>query len=273
MVHKSSSQLPTSAARRHFMRITAAGAGRLSAIAIASSILVGKTKDANAWGIFPRHAPGTGPNCFARGTRVLTSHGEVPVEDLANGDLVITANGALPIKWIARQTFRKNESASWHPSVLPIRVSRFAIDDQTPHRDLYLSQEHALLIDGILIPVRYLVNGRSITVDNNAGKAEAIEYFSVQLDTHQVIFAEGAAAETFRYAGFYQIAWDNLAGYQELYGEHEVLPSFAPVYQYNGGRAEVRALLRLAASRFVDVRDPLQIAYDRIAARAMAMAA
>ena len=36
--------------------------------------------------------------------------------------------------------------------------------------------------------------------------------------------------------------------------------------------AEVRALLRLAASRFVDVRDPIQIAYARMpAARAMAM--
>jgi Hint domain len=123
--------------------------------------------------------------------------------------LVITANGALPIKWIGRQTFRKNESVSWHSSVLPIRVSRFAIDDQTPQRDLYLSQAHGLLIDGILIPVKYLVNGRSITVDNDAGKSEAIEYFSVQLDTHQVIFAEGAAVETFRYAGSYQVAWDN----------------------------------------------------------------
>lgn len=252
------------------MRIIAAGAGRLSAVAIASSILVGKTKDANAWGIFPRHAPGTDPNCFARGTRVLTSRGEVPVENLANGDLVITANGALSIKWTGRQTFRKNEAASWHSRVLPIRVSRFAIDDQTPHRDLYLSQDHALLIDGVLIPVKYLVNGRSIAVDNGWSKSEAIEYFSVQLDTHQVIFAEGAAAETFRHAGFYQIAWDNLAGYQELYGEHEVMSSFAPIYRYNSSRAEVRALLRLAASRFVDVRDPLQIAYDRIATRAMA---
>jgi hypothetical protein len=42
---------------------------------------------------------------------------------------------------------------------------------------------------------------------------------------------------------------------------------------YSGGRAELRALLRLTASRFIDMRDPIQIAYARIATRAMSMAA
>jgi hypothetical protein len=51
------------------------------------------------------------------------------------------------------------------------------------------------------------------------------------------------------------------------------MSSFAPVYWYKGGRAEVRALLRLAASRFVDMRDPVQIAYHRIATRALLIAA
>ena len=273
MIHKSSDQLPTSPARRHFMAIMAAGAGRLSAVAIASSALVGKTKDANARGRFPIGAPGTKPSCFARGTLILTEQGEVPVEDLATGDLVVTANGALPVKWIGRKNFRRNASASWHPNTLPIRVARSAIDDQTPQRDLYLSQEHSLLIDGVLIPLKYLVNGRSIAVDNDAKKLETIEYFTIQLDAHQVIFAEGAAVETFRYTGGHHlITWDNLGEYHALYGEHEVMPPVAPVYRYTTV-GEVYGLLRLGASRFVDVRDPVQIAYERIAARAMAMAA
>ena len=272
MTRKSGDRLPpTSPARRHFMGIVAAGAGRLSTIAVASSVLAAvKVKDANAWGTFPKGAPGT--NCLARGTLILTTHGEVPVEDLANGALVMTTNGALPVKWIGRKTFRRNASASWHPSVLPIRVSRFAIDNQTPQRDLYLSQEHSLLIDGVFIPVKHLVNGRSIAFDDAAKMSETIEYFSVELDTHEVVFAEGTAVETFRYAGG-QIAWDNLGDYHDLYGEHKVISAFAPICRYSGVRAEVRGLLRLAASRFVDVRDPIQIAYDRIAARAMAIAA
>ena len=266
---------PASPARRHFMGIVAAGAGRLSTIAISSALLAAlPAKNADALGILPRGDPRRGgPNCFGRGTLILTAHGEVPVENLANGALVMTTNGALPVKWVGRQTFRRNASASWHPGVVPIRVSRFAIDDQTPQRDLYLSPEHCLLIDGVLIPVKHLVNGRSIAFDDDAKMSETIEYFCVELDTHEVIFAEGTAAETFQYAGG-QIAWDNLGDYQDLYGsEHEVMPAFAPICRYNGGRAEVRGLLRLAASRFVDVRDPIQIAYDRIAARAMAIAA
>ena len=276
MVRKSGDRLPpVSPARRHFMAVAAAGAGRLSTIAVSSVLLATafKAKDANALGIFPRGAPGANPNCFGRGTLIRTADGEVPVEDLANGALVMTTNGAVPVKWVGRQTIRRNASASWHPSVVPIRVSRFAIDDRTPQRDLYLSQEHSLLIDGVLIPVKHLVNGRSIAFDDDAKMSETIEYFSVELDNHQVIFAEGAAAESFRYTGG-QIAWDNLADYQDLYGgEHEAMPPVAPICRYDGGRAEVRGLLRLAASRFVDVRDPIQIAYERIAARAMAIAA
>ena len=212
-------------------------------------------------------------NCFGGGTLILTARGEVPIEDLAIGELVMTTNGALPVRWVGRRTIRRNASASWHPSVMPIRVSRFAIDDQTPQRDLYLSQGHCLLIDGVLIPVKHLVNERSIAFDDDAKTSETIEYFCVKLDTHQVIFAEGTPAETFRYCGG-QIAWDNLDDYQELYGrEHKLMSAFAPICRYKGGRAEVRALLRLAATRFVDMRDPIQIAYARIATRAMSIAA
>src|SRR5260370_416178 len=94
------------------------GAGRLSTIAIASALRAAlPAKNADALGILPRGEPRRGgPNCFGRGTLILTAHGEVPVESLANGALVMTTNGALPVKWVGRQTFRRNASASWHRS-------------------------------------------------------------------------------------------------------------------------------------------------------------
>ena len=174
---------PASLARRHFMRIVAASAGKASAIA-ASSVLLA-SKSASAMGLFPRDTPGDKPNpggghCLGRGTLIRTARGEVPVEDLTIGEMVMTTNGAFPVKFVGRQTMRKNASASWHPSVLLIRVEKFAIDDQTPQRDVYLSQGHSLFIDGFLIPVKHLVNDRSIAV---AEASETIEYFSVELDS------------------------------------------------------------------------------------------
>lgn len=262
---------PVSPARRHFLAVTAAGAARLSAIAIPPTILAGK---AEALGQFPRDDPrGPDHHCLARGARVQTPRGDVAVEDLAAGDLVTTTNGPMPVRWIGHKTIRKNASVAWHPSVLPIRIARAAIDDQTPRRDLMLSQSHALLLDGVLIPVQYLLNGQSIVVDQSAAKSNLLEYFSIKLDTHEVIFAEGLAAETYQHRGG-RILWDNLAEYEALYGhDHVVMPSFAKRCGYAGGRAELAALLRLAASRFIDVRDPIQIAHARIATRALPSAA
>jgi Hint domain len=60
---------------------------------------------------------------------------------------------------------------------------------------LYVSPNHALLLDGVLIPAIYLVNGSSIVQAMPEG-VEEIEYFHVELEIHEVIFAEGAAVET-----------------------------------------------------------------------------
>jgi Hint domain len=64
--------------------------------------------------------------CFLRGTSVLTSQGETSVEKLAVGDLVVTAKGPA-IKWIGRWHFKKDGQSRWPKTLLPVRVSRFAL--------------------------------------------------------------------------------------------------------------------------------------------------
>jgi hypothetical protein len=214
---------------------------------------------------------GGGALCFLPGTGIRTPEGEVCIENLRIGDLVLTVRGeAMPVKWIGRQVFKKS-GPSWPESLRPIRIARHALDDQTPHADLYLSPGHPLLIDGHLIPVKDLVNGVSIapivpeTVDT-------LEYFQIVLATHEVILAAGTPAETFLVdrEGWHE-SFTNFVEYERLYpGETGFrMTRCAPVATCFGGRAELKALVRRGVSTMVDVRDPLQRAYDRIAARAM----
>jgi hypothetical protein len=261
---------PLGSSRRHFLRISAAVAGRMAAgLPVLASLATGaQAKDGddggkgdgwNGWD--------GGPRCFLKETRILSPRGEVPVEELKIGDLVDTLSGPLPIKWIGRQNFRKS-AASWHASVLPIRIARFALDDQSPSRDLYLSGSHSVFVDGYLIPVELLVNNRSIAPAQMSDR-DLIEYFHIELETHEVVFAEGVAAETLLVTeGRENFA--NFVEYERLYGNAPQPPMkpFARYLGYPGGRAELQGLLRLALSKIVDVRDPIHRARDRIAARA-----
>jgi hypothetical protein len=216
-----------------------------------------------------------GPHCFLPGTCILTSQGEVPIEDLRIGDLVVTVRGeAKPIKWIGRQSFKKS-GAAWQDSVLPIRIARGALDENTPHRDLYVSPWHAFLIDGFLMPAMDLVNGTSI-VPALPDEREVIDYFQLVLDTHEMVLAEGAPAETLLVTtGKEYENFADFAEYERLYGsEAGTMVPYAPKLRMPvRGREHLKALLGLGISRFVDVRDPPQKVYDRIAARAVRLAA
>src|SRR5262245_24075933 len=214
------------------------------------------------------------PVCYLRGTEIRTTKTGRRIEDLNIGDLILTLSGEKPIKWIGRQRFARNAGSAWPKSVVPVRVSRFALNEQTPQRDLYVSPNHALLLDGVLIPAICLVNGTSIVQAMPDG-VEEIDYFHIELKTHEVIFAEGVAAETLlvmndreAFADLIREQFDNFAERKQLYGNDAVaMMPCAPRVCYNGRRSELKALLRRAASPVVDVRDPIQLAHDRLAAR------
>lgn len=267
--------LPLNRARRHFLGVvfaTSARVAALSAVAMAIPSLPAHAMG-NKWWRNPGGNDGKGKgnsaNCFLRGTCIMTPTGEVCIEDLQIGDLVKTVRGeAIAVKWIGRQRYKKS-GPSWNGSVMPIRISRHALDQRTPHTDLYLSPNHALFIDGVLIRVKDLVNGISIAPSLPPDR-EMIEYFQIVLDTHEVILAEGAPAETFLLRTSNYESFTNFAEYRRLYPAdlHPAMTPFAPIVGYEGGLEHLKALLRLGVPGFVEVRDPVQDAYERIAARA-----
>ena len=155
--------------------------------------------------------------CYCSGTRIATARGRVAVEALREGDLVITAGGRLaPIRWLGH----RRTSLRQHPrpfDVMPVRVLAGAFGEGLPCRDLVLSPDHAVFVDGYLVPVRYLVNGQSIVQEMR----EAITYWHVEVDRHDVILAEGLSCETYLDTGN-RDAFENDAGAMALH------PEFSP---------------------------------------------
>jgi VCBS repeat-containing protein len=132
--------------------------------------------------------------CFAAGTGIATPLGMVSVETLRVGDMVLTHGGATrPIRWIGRR-FLDLTRHSVPERAQPIRILADAFADGVPRRDLYLSPDHAVLIDGMLIPVRLLTNGASIVPEVDC---RAVSYFHIELDAHDVLLAEGLPAESY----------------------------------------------------------------------------
>jgi hypothetical protein len=134
------------------------------------------------------------PACYLRGTLIATQSGEVPIETLAVGDGVVTASGLVRrIKWIGHRSYAGRFVAA-NPALHPIRLRAACLGAGLPRRDLLVSPEHAMVIDGLLIPAHCLVNGRSIVKEPATAR---LDYFHVELDSHDVLLAEGAASESF----------------------------------------------------------------------------
>jgi Ca2+-binding RTX toxin-like protein len=140
------------------------------------------------------------PPCFAAGTRVLTMRGEVAVEALREGDLVIvhSAVETRPVRWVGHRHIR----LAGHPrpwDVHPVRIHAHAFGPSLPHRPLRLSPDHAVYWDGVLIPIRYLVNGATIVQET----VKEITYYHIELAgsggtaAHDVLFAHGLTAESY----------------------------------------------------------------------------
>ncbi len=132
--------------------------------------------------------------CFAAGTSLATLTGAVAVDRLRPGDLLRTAGGALrPVRWIGHRSI----DLTRHPDprrAQPIRIRADAFADGIPARDLLLSPDHAVFDRGRLIPIRLLVNGATITRETRRRK---ITYYHVELDSHDLLLAEGLPAESY----------------------------------------------------------------------------
>lgn len=131
--------------------------------------------------------------CFAETTGIATPTGRVAVERLNIGDSIVTASGAVhPVQWIGELTARPARHPRPH-EVNPVCVRAGAFGEGLPERDLRLSPGHAVYVDGVLVPVGHLVNGATIVQE----EVEQIRYFHIELESHDVLLAEGLPCESY----------------------------------------------------------------------------
>ncbi len=131
--------------------------------------------------------------CFAAGTRIQTTNGQVAVEDLRPGDPIQARfGGVMPAVWIGR----RRVDCRRHPrpaEVWPIRICAGAFGDGIPVRDLLLSPDHSVFVDDVMIPIKHLINGSTIGPE----QCDEVTYFHVELARHDVVLAEGLATESY----------------------------------------------------------------------------
>jgi Hint domain len=209
-------------------------------------------------------------HCFLKGTLIRTADGDRKIEDLAAGDLLPTVFGGMsPIQWIGRYRFRRSDpTKAWVRDVLPVRVARSALGPDVPCADLYVSQQHALLIDGLLVAAGNLINGTTITRYDARGLDE-LEFFHIKLEFHDVIYAAGAPCETLLDVDENAV---NFAEYLRQYGpsKAEATPC-APLVRYSYRRGEIKSCFRSAISPWIDRREKADIIRDKLDARGIAL--
>tara|TARA_R110002020_G_scaffold67179_2_gene176248 strand:+ start:52492 stop:53502 length:1011 start_codon:yes stop_codon:yes gene_type:complete len=133
---------------------------------------------------------------FTRGTNITMASGEQrAVEDLVVGDRVLTRDdGVQTLRWIGTSTTRAVGGFA------PIRIAAGTLNNTS---DLLVSPDHRLFIyqrtdelgagrSELLVKARHLVNGDTVVV----AEGGFVDYFQLLFDSHQIIYAEGIAAES-----------------------------------------------------------------------------
>jgi hypothetical protein len=172
--------------------------------------------------------------CFLAGSRVLTSKGEVAVEDLQRGDLVITDQGPKPVKFLGR---RLEEVASADNNNLPICIPAGSLGSGIPSLPLYVSPGHAICLEGQLIQASALVgiNGIHQVSPAHFADQDSFTYYSIELESHRLIKVNNTSTESF-FDILPRTCWRNFGEYLSLYGQElpiEELPLPRILFQRN----------------------------------------
>lgn len=141
--------------------------------------------------------------CFCRGTLIATDRGEIAVEKLAVGDLVQTRDhGLQPVRWIGGRALDALDLAA-APNLRPIRIRAGALGRGLPLSDLMVSPQHRVLVRSAIAQRMFgapevLVAAKQLLAIAGIEQvaAEAVEYFHILFDRHEIVLSNGAETES-----------------------------------------------------------------------------
>jgi hypothetical protein len=189
-----------------------------------------------------------GLTCFLAGTRIATPCGGKPVEDLLPGDPIRLADGGqTKIKWIGHQ--RIDTQLVDPVFANPVCITKGALGENVPSRDLYLSGDHAIAIDGMLFNASALINGQSIYRVNEMPQ-DSFTYYHVETDAHELILAENCQVESYLDANW-QATFDN---------EH-ARKTTTPIQEMDLPRVSSKRLVPAKTSKLIEERAAQHSAY------------
>ena len=151
----------------------------------------------------------SGVICFTPGTRIRTDWGDLPVEEIEEGDRIQTKdNGFQRVLWKGEKRVSGARLYAM-PELRPIRLRQGALGVDRPDEDLVVSPSHRMLVKGakalalfntdeVLVTARDLVDDRNIVRDHTLSQ---VTYVHLLLARHEVVFANGLETESFHPAG------------------------------------------------------------------------
>lgn len=138
--------------------------------------------------------------CFCRGSRIRTARGDIPIEEIQIGDHIVvfdddvTKGTTRQVTWVGQSRAVVRSRLPNDEAGYPVRLLKGAIAHNVPYKDMLITSEHCLFLDGRFVPVRMLVNGRSIFFDKSIA---SYDYYHVETEDHSVIMADGVLTESY----------------------------------------------------------------------------
>jgi len=142
--------------------------------------------------------------CFTKGTMIQPPTGTRLIETLKVGDLVETLDrGPQAIRWIGTTSVRSLDNPARY-KLRPILIRAGALGAGLPNVDMRVSRQHRMLVSSkiaermfdvpqVLVPAVRLLALDNVEIDH---EVKEVEYLHFIFDQHEIIWANGAPAES-----------------------------------------------------------------------------